>query len=135
MKHGIFRRINRLLMRATLVAVVCKFVIPIGYMPAAFADGGPLQLCPSGWPSGAMPGSDGHHGHDSHDGHSTGDEAWEHCAYGAAASSPALVSDLEMSIARFSDAPVGYLEPGRLVQRDVLAFRSRAPPSTTPLAL
>ncbi|NNC66040.1 MAG: hypothetical protein HKN84_14750 [Gammaproteobacteria bacterium] len=125
-------------MRATLVAVVCNFAIPIGYMPAALADGGPVQLCPSGWPSGAMPGHgghDGHHGggHDGYDGHSSGDEAWEHCAFGAASSSPALVSDHEISIARFSDVPDGYLEPQPLARRDVLAFRSRAPPLTTPL--
>jgi len=134
MGKKLFKRINRLSMRLTLVAVICNFVIPIGYMPASLADGGPAQLCPSGWPSGGMPGHGGHHGHDGHNEHSSGDEVWEHCAYGAASSSPALVADHEISIARFSDVPDGYFEPRQIVRRELLAFRSRAPPSMTPLS-
>ena len=129
MRRLILKNFNRLSARLTFVAVVCNFVIPIGYMPAAFADGGPVQLCPSGWPSGSMPGHDGHHGHD---GHSSGDEAWEHCAYGAASSSPALVGEHEISVARFSDVPDERVEHGRVEPRALLAFRSRAPPLTTP---
>lgn len=131
MKHGIFRRIKRLSMRLTLVAVVCNFVIPIGYMPAALADGGPFKICPSGWPAGGM---SGHDGHDGHDGHSSSGEAWEHCAYGAASSSPALVSDHDISVAHFADVPDGYFEPRQIARRAVLTFRSRAPPMTTPLS-
>ena len=131
MKHGIFRRMSRLFVRATLVAVVCNFVIPIGSMPAALADGGPFQLCPSGWPSGGMSGHEDHHGHD---GHSSGEQAWDHCAYGAASSSPALVPHNEISIARFSNVPDEYFEQQPIEPRALLAFRSRAPPLTTPLS-
>lgn len=134
MRRRIFKRISRLSVRATLVAVVCNFVIPIGYMPAALADGGPFKLCPSGWSQGGTLGHEGHGGHDSHDGHSPGDDAWEHCAYGAASSSPALVSDHEISIGRFSDVPGGYFEPRQIDRRASLAFRSRAPPLTAPLS-
>jgi hypothetical protein len=126
-----------LVLRATFLAAVCNFVVPVGYMPAAFADGGPFRLCPSGWPAGVMPGHDAHGdmaGHADGGEHAGGDhDAWEHCAYGAASSSPALVgADHTLGLARVSDVPIDRPGSVQIRGRTLPAFRSRAPPATTP---
>ena len=49
-----------------LLAVGAKLLIPIGYMPAALADGGPVALCGSGLPA-ALAMQHDHAGNLSHD--------------------------------------------------------------------
>lgn len=49
----LFKRLSRrALQGATLLAVAAKLLVPLGYMPGALADGGPIVLCPAGLPPG-----------------------------------------------------------------------------------
>lgn len=121
------RAIRRVFLRATFLALVCNFAVPMGYMPAALADGGPIKLCPSGWPltvklSHAAGGK-----------HSDGGDSWEHCAYGAASSSPALAAgEHKIALPRIKDTPIGRGQSLQIGRRAISGFQSRAPPMTTP---
>jgi hypothetical protein len=151
------RRFAAVLCRGFVVlAVGAKLLVPVGYMPASLADGGPLMLCGSGLPASLLSSHEhdasGHdaasaHGHPAsmHDhagpaaegaalGSRTGDEPasghheWERCSLGGLASLAAIAAEWRFEIPAV--APERAAAPARILPTRArwLAFRSRAPP-------
>lgn len=134
---------ERGLLPLAYVALACKLMIPVGYMPAAFGAGGPFTLCPGEFPVALLDTGAGHGAHaerthvgdDAHAGHGEpatptghGDAVWEHCSLGALAATAALASEYVIGLcARDPDsitvAPARMAPPARPI-----AFRARAPP-------
>jgi hypothetical protein len=132
------------------VAVVCRLLTPVGFMPGAIADGHVFVLCHSttlgamlAKQGGAMPMAHGHgssqhaaaHEHamptppDAPDVHS---DAWENCPLGVTAHDIGPVSASLPTFA-FESAPAPtetrYAEPA---SAPVAHFQSRAPPHDKP---
>lgn len=131
-------KLRQFLLRATVLALACNFVVPAGYMPAALADGAPFALCGFGFQSLGQMGHGAHHDHhaDHTDGSANADtdsgspeDAWEYCPLGALSASSAVTSDffllLEDRKAHFQANP----EFTSIVPRPVMGFLSRAPPT------
>lgn len=131
-------------------AVVAKLLVPVGYMPAALAEGGPIKLCDSYLPTPfpAMPAVDAnaadsnHAAHPSapgdsdmeHAGHAGGGEhghkhSWERCSLGGLASLAVLApSDWQLALLAVEADRVQEAATDAPVARIVVAFRSRGPP-------
>jgi hypothetical protein len=137
------------------VALAAKFLVPIGYMPASLADGGPIRLCDAGplaeLPTrSAAPGDHASHAHEEHaDGHaasshsvpengpavghdhddsSAGHHDWERCALGGLASLAALAGDGHIALPPLRPVRVAIAEVAPFSPQTVVPFRSRAPP-------
>jgi hypothetical protein len=145
---------SRLKFRASLaslaaVVLVCRALIPGGYMPAPLAEGGPVVLCHSGL-AGAFvralseaqtanahthaadhsAGTSHEHQH-SEDEPDTSHDAWEHCPVGAAFSAAPLSQEFALSLPE-PDHELGQAEPAAVV-RTVFSspYRARAPPAVS----
>jgi hypothetical protein len=134
---------------AAVLSLVAKLLIPIGYMPGALADGGPIVLCGAGMPGGLMAaiGSgadhaslhehvDALHHVDSHAGHGSPGEhdpesdhgPWERCVLGALAFlAPLAVAGIP-SIAPLGSSETPPVETTRLESRSIAVVRARGPP-------
>jgi Protein of unknown function (DUF2946) len=113
------------LLALTAVAVACKLLIPIGYMPAPISGGAPLMFCPDATAAVSLHAR-AHH----REGHGKGGSElkWDHCPYGALAKSAPISITLAAPIAPGAATPVPVLrEPVRTGIR-LAAFRARAPP-------
>jgi hypothetical protein len=134
------------LLRIAAVAVVCRLLTPVGFMPGAIADGHVFVLCHS-TTLGVMLAKQGGdmsmaHGHsssqhaagsmhgmpnapDDQDAHS---DAWENCPLGVTAHDLGPVSESTLIFA-FESPPAPtetrYAEPA---SAPIAHFRSRAPP-------
>ena len=115
-------------MTATYLAFACRLMVPAGYMPAAWGDGGPITLCPMGLPAGLLPEHAGHHHDDGDDGPGA-ELLWEHCPLGALTDTASLMPDIVFHLPVFLNIRPTDFEPGSIVSRSALGFRSRAPPS------
>lgn len=140
--------------RLALASFLCRALVPIGYMPATLADGGPFVMCHGG-PVGAIfrelqafgGAAGGHetpvehaHGHTHGDpetapvGHEESSgapasehKAWEHCPVGAA-SLPLATAGFELQALALEHA-LNRSEAVALVRAAALrAYESRAPP-------
>jgi hypothetical protein len=143
-------RARRILIRLAFVGFACRALVPVGFMPAALGDGGPIKVCHGGLASelfrslAEMRSAHAHTGHDhssaladhgqtldsSEDGHDRTDHAgWEHCSIGAAFAYAALIADIhfhfhapEHSFDRIeSSQPVAPIFVG--------SYHARAPPT------
>jgi hypothetical protein len=138
------------LLRIAAVAVVCRLLTPVGFMPGAIADGRVFVLCHS-TTLGVMlakqsSGMSMAHGHGSSQ-HASGSEhgmptppdapdthsdAWENCPLGVTAHDLGPVSESTLTFA-FESPPAPtetrYAEPA---SAPVAHFRSRAPPQGKP---
>jgi len=137
---------RHVLVNLALIGFLCRALVPVGFMPAPLADGGPIRICHGG-ASGALfaallelqsaNGFEEHahgdlHGHqqdqqDDHDRNANHD-GWERCPVGAVFAFAVLVSDfalpllpLDHVLAR-SDSNLAVLPalPGH--------YQARAPP-------
>ena len=141
---------------AVTAAVLAKLLVPVGYMPAALADGG-FRLCDGylsriDMPMGAaLGGSSAVHGHSTqhamtgsgtsadaltagtdsrapHEGHGKHDH-WDHCPLGALATLAAIVPAAWVApLYAAPDDPVRETDREIFVPRTVVPFQSRAPP-------
>ena len=138
-------RTRRLLIWLTYLGFACRVFIPAGYMPAPFAEGGPVILCHGGM-SGKIFATfakvhGGHHSAahsgaaaNTEDGSSTGDggqhEAWELCPVGATLKASALTAELTVQVLYLSH-PVptseGFVAISATVAR---SYWARAPPES-----
>ncbi len=125
-----FRKLERTkgrVLRLLFVALACKFIVPVNYMPAPPGEGGPFRMCGMTFTAHAK-GHDSHeqHGHDSGSQH---DSAWEHCSFGILLSEVGIHSDFEFHVP-FS-APDAVFTAGERLSagRFLVGYRSRAPPS------
>ena len=127
---GRFNQARHSLPFVVLAALACRLLIPAGYMPAPLGDGGPIQLCSFGVPSGS--GHDDHHDHHgSHDPHGNHELAWEHCPFGVLLSVDAV--DVEPVLATREIRADATLTAYRRVSSNGVRtpFRARAPPLTS----
>jgi hypothetical protein len=129
-----------MMLRVALVAgLLPKLLIPVGFMPAAFADGGPVAVCGGyGWPqapaSATIPMATGHVTHAGMSADESGDEherhhQWERCVFAGAASSTPLAAAWQLDpIPAGTDSIDGSaLRP--ITGLRAFHFRSRAPPT------
>lgn len=120
------KRAKKALLSAFYLAFLMKALVPVGYMPAALADGSPIRLCDAVYGDlvydHASP-----HDHDHDQGEDPG-EQWEHCPLGALTGAAGLLSEhifqLLWSQHERYPAPVSRQRVTLLA----LGFRSRAPP-------
>lgn len=96
-------------------------------MPAAFGEGGPFVLCPTGLPSGLL--NDGGHQHGDDSGHDI--SAWEFCPLGMLFDDAPLFYQTVIQYQQIQTAAPTTQTIGLVVVRATAAFRSRAPPSST----
>jgi len=88
-----FKVIRRIGRSAAFLALASKLLVPVGYMPAAIVDGGPIRLCDMGLSlDGAAPDS-----HDRSSGHAAvvGDASVEDGHGSPAASHQAAIEDAQ----------------------------------------
>lgn len=159
--RSVLRTANRLLRTAgrgaAVLSLAAKLLIPIGYMPGALADGGPIVLCGAGMPGGIMAalgsGADharshehvdaSHHadlhaghgspaehdpGHDSEHGPGSDHGPWERCVLGALAFLAPLAVAGVPSIAPLGSSETPPVESARLESRSIAVVRARGPP-------
>ena len=133
-----------------LLAMLCRVWIPVGFMPAAIGDGGPVAICHGGTAGEFFRGlaearleaasHAGHANHDSHDGsaaHEALDSAtspaadhaaWEHCPFGAAFGAALVSAEVDAGLLTLGRA-LEPVEPARLVADTIVSsYRARAPP-------
>jgi hypothetical protein len=151
------RQIQRGLARCCRVlavfAVTAKLLVPVGYMPAAFADGGPIMLCGSGLPAGFVTQhAQVEAGHDHaepahiHDAavhetatHETPNAAtdespasdhpeWERCSLGGLAGLAAITYEWDFDLLAGAYRSISQPKTLSVTSGSVLGFRSRAPP-------
>lgn len=131
------QRVCRITAFLVWASFACRALTPLGYMPAAFAEGGPFMLCPSGSQAALVQYFESRHGNAHHGGHHHGAGDANHdqhrdgseCPIGAsfAAAVPVTLLALEASPppasppALSADAPVATVPASR--------YHSRAPPS------
>ncbi len=159
---GLIRRALRRSWRAcwrgiAATAVIAKLLVPVGYMPAALAEGG-FRLCDGYLPqigarigiaptdTGDVPAHSMPHemhgsmstgddvsgglasGHARHDGHSQHDH-WDHCPLGALATLAALApAAWHITLFTAPGDSIATIERELFVPRTVVPFLSRAPP-------
>jgi hypothetical protein len=117
------------------LAVATKLLVPVGFMPAAIADGSPLRLCDGGRAAVmhghmAMPAADAMAGsaHD-HGKDGAGHHEWERCSLGGLASMAAVAFDMSFVIAEpgADHEPRPVAMDRRSIHR-TRSFLARAPP-------
>jgi hypothetical protein len=142
--------LRKTLRGVAFVALAAKFLVPVGYMPASLADGGPIRLCESGpvlgTPSAASSPHASHaqHTHSSshagdsgslndpaaagehdHDDSSAGHHDWERCSLGGLA---AIAGEWQIAVATLPPARIAVAASTSFSRQTVVPFRSRAPP-------
>jgi hypothetical protein len=133
-----------------LLALICRVWIPVGFMPAAIGEGGPVAVCHSGTAGEffrslqeARLESASHEGHATHGAHdgsavheavapatsATADHAaWEHCPFGAAFGAALVSADVDAGLLTLGHA-LEPVESARLVSVGIVSsYRARAPP-------
>jgi hypothetical protein len=134
-----------------VLAVGAKLLVPVGYMPASLADGGPFMLCGSGLPASLRSGHehaatmDDHamsgaaseatgsvQGHEPTQGEQPSSERheWERCSLGGLASLAAFTAEWRFELPAVAPERVASYEHAVTMRAGWLAFRSRAPPIT-----
>jgi hypothetical protein len=126
MRRKFRKSLKRALIAFAYLALTCKLLIPVGFMPAPIGAGGPIALCPGAvtLPVFLQHGGD-------HDGQPNpqGKHKWDHCPYGTLAKSMSLPAAWDYSgigrlnapeIPAFAD-PIPSLGAPK-------PFRARAPP-------
>lgn len=132
MNAGFAKRLRRAPIAFAHIALAFKLLIPVGCMPAAVGAGGPIKLCPSSFPIELTAGQ---RAHDDDGGHADGAEhedasAWERCALGALAATPAMPVSHVLHVQHPGSDSYSARERGRVPLAPAIAFRARAPPRT-----
>lgn len=118
------RRISRTVLFITCVSLACKFLIPVGYMPAPIGDGWPVRMCHTGLPASLIAHDDSHHQHSQ-----AGDLRWEQCSFGALFSADSVVNEYALQELNPGEAPVLSTYNRHSIDTTIVAFHSRAPPT------
>ena len=109
----------------TYAALTCKFLIPVGYMPAALSDGLFVRMCHSGLPESLFTDGGDHREHNN-----TDELRWENCSLGALASAVAIASEHGFQVRHLNETemPVAYVRNS--IDTTEVVFHSRAPPTS-----
>lgn len=115
---------RRALLTATYLAVACRLLVPLGYMPAALGQGSPIRLCWSGLPAGLLTHEAAHGGHhgEQHD------EAWDRCPLGVLAGHAAPPASFALPIDRLAERHARLWSVDGSAATTVPTIRSRGPP-------
>lgn len=119
------KQTSRVVLLLTFVSLTCKFLIPVGYMPAALGDGWPVRMCFSGLPEGLFSDDGNHHQHSEKD-----DERWENCSLGALISAAAVTSEHVLQVPNLSEDPSPFAYVRNSIDTILLVYHSRAPPTS-----
>jgi hypothetical protein len=120
------KQASRAVLLVTYMSLACKFLIPVGYMPAAVSDGWPVRMCHSGLPEGLFSHDGAHHEHSKKD-----DLRWENCSLGALVSAAAVTSEHALQVPYLGEAPTPSAHVRKSIDSTVFVFHSRAPPTST----
>jgi hypothetical protein len=133
-------RMRQSLMRLALGGFLVRALIPIGFMPASMAQGGPIIICHGGlagtfFQQLAEEGHDAHlhggmadHSAAEHDEPSPDHDAWEHCPTGVTASAAALATDFSFSLLALTHAQSSRDPCPGIPAAPVTSYQARAPP-------
>jgi hypothetical protein len=147
-KKQISSKARGLLARLAFVLFACRALIPVGYMPAPFSEGGPVVLCHGGMAgeffrgfseAQALSNADMHmvdHStgmsseHQHTDEHSDAShDAWDNCPVGTAFSAAAVPQEFALSLPEFGH-DFGQAEPDAIIRIvSPSLYRARAPPA------
>lgn len=133
----------QLLVWLACLGFACRALVPVGYMPAPLADGGPIRLCHGGVSQvllqaleqrRAVHAHEGHQEqHDEHHDHGNGEDAanggWAYCSIGSVVSWAALAARIDMGFLTLEhELGVGTrpAPPNLPFQR---LYQARAPPA------
>lgn len=154
-----FARLRRLRGVAKLVVLglLCRALIPAGFMPAAIGAGGPVAVCHGGLAGeffrrldasrdgepAASAVAVGHGAHATHASHPDADpdaavgqapaadhEGWEHCPFGTAFGAALLAGDAAPELPTLAQAFEAIESAFPVPYRPVSSYRARAPPSS-----
>jgi hypothetical protein len=140
-------------LRLTLAGFVCRALIPLGFMPASLADGGPVVVCHGGAAGAFFEAlaearhAGGGHVHDAggadhadHGSHAPDDAAgadhtgWERCPVGAAYAGAPLSHEFSLSLLSLAHVYAQAEPAAAPTVTTVSPYRARAPPPD-PLSL
>lgn len=110
------------------LAFACRLLVPAGYMPTAWGEGGPVTLCPTGLPAALMPEHSGHHHDDGNDGRGT-DHLWANCPLGTLADTATIIPNVAFNLPVSLHIDSANLGLRSIFSRPPTDFRSRSPPS------
>lgn len=126
------KEVRRPLLLFVYAALVCRLLIPAGYMPAALGEGWPIQVCDSGFPQGPLSQDSGHDDHhDHHDPDGSHELAWEHCSFGVLLSLAAIDGDSGLQVPFPDTGPAFTLYTPVSLAWIAIGFNSRAPPRSS----
>jgi len=135
---------RHLFINLALFGFLCRALVPVGFMPAPLADGGPIRVCHGG-AAGLLfaalleqRSSASETAHDSHaDGHHSehddpdrdlNHEGWERCPVGATFAFAVLVADLTLPLLPLEHV-LAAGEPDVAIPRTLPSlYHARAPP-------
>jgi hypothetical protein len=110
----------------TYAALACKFLIPVGYMPAPISDGWPVRMCQAGLPKSLLSHETDHLGQDE-----TNELRWDSCSLGALYAS-AVIADSQIPHVPYpGSAPALTTAAGVCIETTASVFHCRAPPTST----
>ncbi len=92
--HTLLQGVPRMVVWMAYASLVCRLLVPVGYMPAPLSEGGPFVLCHGGY-QGELVAYLSSSGHAEHAGHAEDNavhDVWSYCPTGAASGSVALAS-------------------------------------------
>ena len=116
---------NQMAIRILCAVFLLRAVIPLGYMPAAFADGLPFVLCPDNLPS-AFTTAIGSHAHD-HDDHDA--SAIDQCDFGDLAPDSGATIDVPLHAIDAVPAALPALSIHAFAGRSIIRPIARGPPA------
>jgi|GEM_PF-2084858 hypothetical protein len=146
---------RRLLVRLALIGFLCRALVPVGFMPAPVADGGPFRLCHGG-AAGALVAallgqastsfaaddyaheyahSDPRHSHHAGVDHAAPDdrqnanhEGWERCPIGAVLAFAVIASDFALPLLTLDHVLAGSDFSASIPRPLSTSYQARAPP-------
>ena len=142
---------RHLLVRLAFIGFLCRALVPVGFMPAPLADGGPIRLCHGGaagalvaalLEQGAAPAAaeqealpHSHHSHAGdhlaqHDGQEQNavHEGWERCPVGAAFALAVLASDVALPLLPLEHVLAASDSKSSVPRPLAAPYQARAPP-------
>jgi len=135
---------RHLFVNLALIGFLCRALVPVGFMPAPVADGGPIRVCHGGAAgtllaalleqrtSGVLGDShshaDGHHSQPDEPERDLNHEGWERCPIGTTFAFAVLVSDLALPLLPLEHA-LAEGEIDSAIPRTLPSnYHARAPP-------
>lgn len=139
MVKAISRTARRNLIGLLWLGLALRVLIPVGYMPAPFSEGGPIVLCPDGLPAGLFAAMDdrlsvrhhagsanGAHGHDT-----SADQPnpWDSCEFGGTPGVFLPVSDYLVPLSEPGHERPESNPQGVVPVLFTSSYQARAPPT------